>query len=166
MAVERRDDSRGFFARSWCAREFAEQGLDGRLVQCGISHNPLRGTLRGIHFQLPPHAEAKLIRCTRGAILDVALDIRTGSATFGRHVAVELSADTRDALYVPAGCAHGFQTLTDDTEVLYHMSEYYAPEAARGIRYNDPAFGIAWPIAEPIILDRDRTYPDFVAARP
>ena len=166
VEMERREDHRGFFARSWCTREFADNGLDARLVQSAISFNPRRGTLRGMHFQLPPHAEAKLIRCTRGAILDVALDIRAGSSTFGQHVAVELSQENHDGLYIPAGCAHGFQTLINNTEVLYYMSEFHAPDAARGVRYNDPAFGISWPIDDPIILNRDRTYPDFVPGQP
>lgn len=155
------EDQRGFFARTWCQREFAEHGLDPRLVQCSVSFNRRRGTLRGMHYQAPPHAEAKLIRCTRGAIWDVALDLRSGSPTFGQHVGEELSAANRAALYIPEGFAHGFQTLEDDTEVLYQMSEFYAPDAARGIRFDDPAFGIRWPLPEPIMLNRDRTYPDF-----
>jgi dTDP-4-dehydrorhamnose 3,5-epimerase len=162
---ERREDHRGFFARTWCQREFAEHGLDARLVQCGISFNPHRGTLRGLHFQLPPHAEAKLIRCTRGAIYDVAVDVRAESATIRQHVGVELTAENRKALYLAAGLAHGFQTLEENTEVLYHMSELYAPSAARGVRFNDPAFNIRWPLPDPIILDRDRTYADFGLTR-
>ena len=158
---ERREDNRGFFARTWCQREFAEHGLNPHLVQCSISLNRRRGTLRGIHYQEPPHAEAKLIRCTRGAIWDVALDLRLGLPTFGQHVGVELSADNRAALYIPEGVAHGFQTLVDDTEVLYQMSEFYAPEAGRGVRFDDPAFAIRWPVPDPILLERDRAYPDF-----
>jgi dTDP-4-dehydrorhamnose 3,5-epimerase len=165
---EPREDHRGFFARIWCAREFAEHGLDARLVQCSMSYNRRRGTLRGMHVQAASHAEAKLIRCTRGAIYDVALDIRPESATFGQHVAAELSAANHIMLYIPAGVAHGFQTLEDDTEVVYQMSEFHAPEAARGFRYDDPAFAIRWPVADPIILERDATYPDFTVppARP
>jgi dTDP-4-dehydrorhamnose 3,5-epimerase len=159
---ERREDSRGFFARTWCQREFAEHGLDSRLVQCSLSWNRRRGTLRGLHLQAPPHAEAKLIRCTQGAIWDVALDLRRDSRTFRRHVGVELSADNHVMLYIAAGIAHGFQTLVDETEVCYQMSEFYAPEAGRGVRFDDPAFAIPWPIPDPIVLDRDRTYPDFV----
>jgi dTDP-4-dehydrorhamnose 3,5-epimerase len=158
---EPREDNRGFFARTWCQREFAEHGLDPRLVQCSISFNRRRGTLRGVHYQEAPHAEAKLIRCTRGAIWDVALDLRLGLPTFGQHFAVELSAENRAALYIPEGCAHGFQTLVDDTEVLYQMSEFYAPESGRGLRFDDPAFAIPWPVPDPILLDRDRAYPDF-----
>jgi len=154
-------DERGFFARVWCAREFGARGLESRFVQSSISVNTRRGTLRGMHYQAPPHAEAKLVQCTRGAVFDVIIDLRPDSPTFGQHVALELTAASRRMLYIPAGVAHGFQTLADDTEVCYHMSEFYAPEAARGVRWNDPAFGIRWPIPDPIILDRDRTYPDW-----
>jgi dTDP-4-dehydrorhamnose 3,5-epimerase len=163
LEPELREDPRGFFARTWCQREFEEHGLDPRLVQVSVSFNRRRGTLRGMHYQAPPHAEAKLIRCTRGAIWDVALDLRPASPTFRQHIGVELTADNRAALYIPEGLAHGFQTLEDDTEVLYQMSEFYAPEVARGIRFDDPAFGIRWPLPEPIMLTRDRTYPDFAA---
>ena len=156
---ERREDRRGFFARTWCEEEFADHGLNPRLVQCSVSLNVLRGTLRGMHYQAPPHAEAKLIRCTGGAIWDVALDLRPDSPAFRRYVGAELSAENHLALYIPEGVAHGFQTLDDNTEVLYQMSAAYAPDAARGVRYDDPAFGIRWPIPEPILLDRDRNYP-------
>jgi dTDP-4-dehydrorhamnose 3,5-epimerase len=162
LELERHEDSRGFFARTWCQREFTEHGLDSRLVQCGLSWNRRRGTLRGMHYQAPPHAEVKLIRCTRGAIWDVALDLRPESPSFRRHVGVELSAENHAMLYVPEGVAHGFQTLVDDTEVCYQMSEFYAPESAHGVRFNDPAFAIRWPIPDPIVLERDATYPDFV----
>jgi len=158
---ERHADARGFFARTWCATEFARHGLSPRFVQASISHTPQRGTLRGLHYQVAPHAEAKLVRCTRGAIYDVAVDLRPDSPTFRRHAAVVLDADNRFALYIPEGCAHGFQTLTDDTEVLYQMSALYVPEAARGVRWDDPAFAIPWPPADRIIADRDRQYPDF-----
>ena len=154
-------DERGFFARIWCAREFAARGLESRLVQCSISVNRRRGTLRGMHYQAPPHTEVKLVRCTRGAVFDVIIDLRPDSPTLGQHVAVELTAESRRMLYIPAGVAHGFQALADGSEVCYHMSEFYAPEAARGVRWNDPAFGIHWPITDPIILDRDRAYPDW-----
>lgn len=163
ITPEPREDHRGIFARTWCQREFTEHGLDPRLVQCSVSFNRRRGTLRGMHYQAPPHAEAKVIRCTRGAIWDVALDLRPDSSTFRRHVGIELSADNRAALYIPQGLAHGFQTLVDDTEVLYQMSEFYAPEAGRGIRFDDPAFAIPWPLEQPILLDRDRQYADFSA---
>jgi dTDP-4-dehydrorhamnose 3,5-epimerase len=162
---EPREDRRGFFARTWCQDEFAAHGLNPRLVQCNISLNLLRGTLRGMHYQAPPHAEAKLIRCTRGAIWDVALDLRPESPTFRRHIGAELTAENRLALYIPEGVAHGFQTLHDNTEVLYQMSAAYAPDSARGVRFDDPAFGIAWPIPEPILLDRDRDYPNVEAGR-
>ena len=158
---QRHADNRGFFARVWCEREFAAHGLETRIAQCSISLSRHRGTLRGMHFQASPHGEVKLVRCTRGSLYDVIIDLRPGSPTFARHVAVELTADNRRALYIPRGFAHGFQTLTDDTEVLYQMSDFYAPNAARGVRWNDPAFSIRWPVAKPIMLDRDRHYPDF-----
>jgi dTDP-4-dehydrorhamnose 3,5-epimerase len=162
---ERREDQRGFFARTWCQRAFTAHGLNPRLVQCSVSFNRRRGTLRGMHYQVPPHAEAKLIRCTRGAIWDVALDLRPESQTFGRHVGMELTADNQKALYIPEGVAHGFQTLEDGTEVFYQMSEFYAPDAGRGVRFDDPAFAIRWPVPEAILLERDRDYPDFEASR-
>jgi dTDP-4-dehydrorhamnose 3,5-epimerase len=158
---ERREDVRGFFARTWCEREFAARGLNTRIAQCGVSFNTRKGTLRGLHYQTPPYREAKLVRCTRGAIHDVVLDLRPESATFRRHLGLLLSAENRRMLYVPEGCAHGFQTLEDDTEVFYQISECYVPEHARGVRWNDPAFGIEWPPGERTILDRDRDYPDF-----
>jgi dTDP-4-dehydrorhamnose 3,5-epimerase len=161
--VERLEDSRGFFARTWCEREFAERGLNPRLAQCNVSFNKRRGTLRGLHYQAAPHREAKLIRCTRGAIHDVILDLRPDSPTFKRHVAVVLDAESRRMLYVPEGLAHGFQTLEDDTEVFYQMSAFYAPDHARGVRWNDPAFGIQWPEAERTISERDQRYSDFPA---
>ena len=154
-------DERGFFARSWCRNEFAEHGLDPDLVQCNISFNKTKGTLRGLHYQAQPHAEAKLVRCTRGAIHDVIVDLRPDSPTFKSWLAVELSADNRYMLYVPAGFAHGFQTLADDTEVFYQMSEYHYPDCARGVRWDDPAFAIAWPVANVIMSERDRSYPRF-----
>lgn len=163
LEPERHDDQRGWFARSWCEREFAEHGLNTRLAQCSISNNRRRGTLRGLHYQAAPHAEAKLIRCTRGAIWDVALDLRPESPTFLRHVGVMLTARNGRALYIPEGLAHGFQTLADDTDVFYQMSEFYVPDAARGVRFDDPAFAIRWPVADPIVLERDRSYPDFEA---
>ncbi len=164
VELERHCDTRGFFARTWCEREFAAAGLETRLVQCSLSFNLRRGTLRGMHFQVAPFEEVKLIRCTAGAIHDVVIDVRPESRTYLDHFAVELSAQNRHALYVPAGFAHGFQTLMDDTEVFYQMSEVFAPECARGIRWNDPQFGIEWPILQPIILDRDASYADYVPA--
>jgi dTDP-4-dehydrorhamnose 3,5-epimerase len=155
------EDARGFFARAWCQRENEARGLNPRLVQCSISFNKKRGTLRGMHYQIMPHQEARLVRCTRGAIYDVIIDLRPDSSTFKQWMAVELTADNRRMLYVPEGFSHGFQTLEDNTEVFYQMSEYYAPECARGVRWNDPAFGIRWPAGELIISERDRRYPDF-----
>lgn len=161
VELEPRPDERGFFARSWCQREFEQHGLDARLVQCNISHNLHRATLRGLHYQATPHPETKLVRCTQGAIYDVALDLRPEQPTFRKWVALELSARNRRALYIPAGCAHGFQSLTDESEVLYHMSEYYHPDLARGVRWNDPAFAITWPLPQPLLSPRDAGYPDF-----
>jgi dTDP-4-dehydrorhamnose 3,5-epimerase len=158
---EPREDERGFFARTWCQQEAEAHGLDPRVVQCNISYNKIRGTLRGLHYQRPPFAEAKLVRCTRGAIFDVILDLRAGSPSYKRHFAVTLSAENRAMLYVPEGFAHGFQTLLDDTEVFYQMSQYYAPDSAVGIRWNDPAFDILWPEDVRTLSDRDRSYPDY-----
>lgn len=161
---ERFEDDRGFFARTWCAEEFEARGLAARLSQCSISANRIRGTLRGMHWQAAPWAEAKLVRCTLGAVYDVALDLRAGSPAYRRWISAELSAENHCALYVPEGCAHGFQTLTHDAEVFYQISAPYHPEASRGARWNDPQFGIHWPVGEPILSDRDRTYPDYEAA--
>jgi dTDP-4-dehydrorhamnose 3,5-epimerase len=158
---ERREDQRGFFARTWCAREFEARGLTTRLVQCSVSFNKRKGTLRGMHYQAPPHEEAKLVRCTMGAIHDVIIDLRPTSPTYKLYVAVLLTAENRRMLYVPEGFAHGFQTLVDDTEVFYQMSEFHSPAHARGVRWDDPAFAIAWPPDDRIINDRDRSYPDF-----
>lgn len=158
---ERFEDERGFFARSFCAREFEAHGLNPRIAQCSFSFTRKKGTLRGLHFQRPPHAEARLVRCTAGALYDVIVDLRPDSLTFRRHFGIELSARNRKMLYVPEGCAHGFQTLEDDTEALYQMSEFYVPDAAAGVRWNDPAFGITWPLAVTVISERDRTCPDF-----
>jgi dTDP-4-dehydrorhamnose 3,5-epimerase len=162
---ERREDERGFFARTWCQREFASHGLHTQWVQCNISFNRQKGTLRGLHYQRPPCEEAKLIRCTRGAMYDVIIDLRTESSTFTHWVAVELTADNRRMLYIPEGFAHGFQTLTGETEVFYQMSQFYAPEYASGVRWDDPAFNIAWPADERTISERDRSYPDFLPQR-
>ncbi len=161
---ELREDERGFFARTWCRNEFAEHGLNGQLAQCSISFNKKKGTLRGLHYQAAPHKEAKLVRCTKGAIYDVALDLRPDSPTFLQHVAVALSGINRVMLYIPEGCAHGFQTLEQESEVLYQMSEMHCQECARGVRWNDPAFGIEWPPDERTMAARDREYPDFKVA--
>jgi dTDP-4-dehydrorhamnose 3,5-epimerase len=158
---ERLSDSRGFFARAWCRNEFEALGLTSTLAQCSISYNRVAGTLRGLHFQIAPHAEAKLVRCTMGSLYDVIVDLRPASSTFKQWFAVELSAENRLMTYVPEGCAHGFQTLTDHVEVFYQISEFYAPEAARGVRWNDPAFGIEWPNPSPILSAQDQQYPDF-----
>ena len=155
------EDERGFFARTFCVREFEAHGLNPHVAQCNISYNPKRGTLRGMHYQAAPHAEAKLVRCIRGAIYDVIIDLRPESPTFKEWVAVELTANNRRMLYVPEGFAHGFQTLGDDSEVFYQMSEYYHSECARGVRWNDPAFGIVWPEAVPVMSDRDKGFSDY-----
>jgi dTDP-4-dehydrorhamnose 3,5-epimerase len=161
LAPERFEDERGFFARTWCQREFTERGLNPSLVQCSISFSHKRGTLRGMHCQAAPHQEAKLVRCTAGAIYDVIIDLRPGSPTFMRWMAVEITARNRRLLYVPEDFAHGFQTLEDNTEVFYQMSQFYDPDAATGVRWDDRAFGIQWPPADRIISARDATYPDF-----
>ena len=155
------EDERGYFARSWCQHEFETHGLDSRLVQCNISFNRKKGTLRGMHYQLPPFAETKLVRCTRGAVYDVIVDLRPDSPTCSRWVGVELTPDNGKMLYVPRGFAHGFQTLEDDTEVFYQMSEFYAPEYARGVRWNDSQFKVIWPSQVTVISKRDQEYADF-----
>lgn len=154
-------DERGFFARLFCRDEFAARGLNAVLAQTSISFNRCRGTLRGLHYQVSPHQEAKLVRCTQGAIFDVAVDLRGDSPTFTRWHAVELSMDNRRMFYIPEGCAHGLLTLRDDTEIHYHISEFQHPESFRGLRWNDPAFGIVLPEPVRVISDRDRDYPDF-----
>jgi dTDP-4-dehydrorhamnose 3,5-epimerase len=161
ICLELMHDERGFFARTWCSREFAQRGLNPGVVQCNISMNVRKGTLRGIHFQKAPHQEAKLVRCTRGRVYDVALDLRPESSTFMQWAGVELSAETGNALYIPEGCGHGFLTLEDRTELFYQMSEFHHPEAAQGVRWNDSAFQIEWPAPVEVISERDRTYPDF-----
>jgi dTDP-4-dehydrorhamnose 3,5-epimerase len=162
IELDRREDERGFFARAWCAREFADHGIDDTWVQSNISHNTHAGTLRGLHVRRPPREEAKLVRCIRGAIHDVLVDLRRASPTYREHVSIVLSADNGLALYVPKGVAHGFQTLEDDTDVLYLMSDYHSAEHESGVRWNDPAFAIAWPEAERRIMSaRDASYADF-----
>lgn len=152
------EDERGFFARSFCQDEFVAHGLNPEVAQCNVSFNSKRGTLRGMHFQCHPHSEDKLVRCTQGAIWDVIVDLRPGSATFCKWFGVELSGTTRRALYVPKGFAHGFQTLVENSEVLYMMSERFHPESARGVRWDDPAFGIDWPIENPSLSEKDRGF--------
>ena len=162
VELERHEDDRGFFARIWSDDELAPLGLDDRVSQCSLSRNTRAGTLRGLHFQAAPHAETKIVRCTRGAIFDVALDLRPGSPTRLRWFGVELDAEHANALYIPKGLAHGFQTLVDDTDVLYMISDPYVPESAGGVRWDDPAFGIQWPDApERTISERDLNWPAF-----
>jgi len=161
IETERFEDVRGYFARTFCENEFKTQGLETRIAQCNVSFNRRKGTLRGMHYQATPFEEAKLVRCTRGAIFDVIIDLRRESATFKKHFAVQLDERNCKMLYIPAGLAHGFQTLEDDTEIFYQMSQVYSAEHARGVRWNDPAFGIQWPHDEWTILERDRNYPDF-----
>lgn len=160
---ERREDERGFFARAFCREEFRSHGLKTEFLQCSISYNKMKGTLRGMHYQASPHEEAKLVRCTRGAIYDVALDLRPGSATLRQWAATGLSADNRRMFYVPEGCAHGFQTLEDDTEIFYQISTPFHPESSRGVRWNDPAFAIDWPLPNPILSVRDSGLPEVSA---
>lgn len=160
--LEVREDERGFFARSWCNNEFVEHGINPDLVQCNISFNIKKGTLRGMHYQSEPFPEAKVVRCTMGTIYDVIVDLRPDSLTFKDWVSVELSAENRRALYVPFGFAHGFQTLTDNCEVFYQMSEYYHPECSKGVRWDDLAFSIEWPFPEQITIShRDKSYVNF-----
>lgn len=159
---ERKEDERGFFARTWCAEEFASHGLNSHLVQCSISYNKKKGTLRGMHYQVVPFEEAKLVRCTRGAIFDVIIDLRPESPTYTKHASIVLTESNRHMLYIPEGMAHGFQTIEDDTEVFYQMSQVFHPESARGVRWDDPSFGIEWPPAERIISARDRQYAAFI----
>ena len=164
--VELRSDDRGFFARTFCAREFAEHGLNASVAQANISLNTRKGTLRGLHFQCPPLAETKLVRCTRGAMLDVIVDLRPESPTYLQHVGVELTGGNRRALYVPARFAHGYQVLDDDTETTYLMGEFYAPEAAGGLRYSDPRLAIAWPLPPREMTPRDLEWPLLDATEP
>jgi dTDP-4-dehydrorhamnose 3,5-epimerase len=162
---ERFGDERGFFARTFCERTFREAGLEPPSAQSSVSFNARAGTLRGLHFQAAPHEEVKLVRCTRGRAFDVAVDLRPYSTTFRRWTSVVLSPDEHVALYVPRGCAHGFLTLEDATELVYQISPAFVAEAARGVRWDDPAFGIAWPGMPAVLSERDATYPDFVASR-
>ena len=158
---ERLEDERGFFARTWCRKEFEKQGLDPDWVQCNISYNKRKGTLRGMHYQIAPCAEAKLVRCTMGAIYDVIIDLRPDSETYCRWISAELSAENRKMIYIPEGFANGFQTLMDNTEVYYQMSEFYAPEYARGVLWNDPKFKIEWPDDVRVISEKDKNFQHF-----
>ena len=152
-------DSRGFFARSWCQKEFENRGLDPKVVQCNVSFNKKKGTLRGMHYQAAPNAEAKLVRCSSGSVYDVVIDLRPQSPTFKQWIPVVLRSSDRNMIYVPKGCAHGFLTLEDDTEIFYQMSEFYSAESSRGVRWNDPAFAIKWPLPPAVISERDAGYP-------
>jgi dTDP-4-dehydrorhamnose 3,5-epimerase len=162
--IEPREDERGFFARIWCRQELAAQGLDTEIAQESLSFNRHRGTVRGLHFQRPPHEETKIVRCPRGGIFDVIVDLRPRSPTYLRWQGFELTAENHKALYVPKGFAHGFQTLVDDAEIVYQISEFYAPNSAGGHRYDDAAFGVAWPLPVTMISERDLSWPAFNAA--
>lgn len=164
IELERRTDERGFFARTWCQREFAATGLEQRFVQANLSYSRRRGTLRGMHYQVPPFSEAKLVRCVRGALYDVIIDLRRNSKTYKQWIGVKLSGENHKMLYVPEGFVHGFQTLEDDTDVVYQVSQFYSPESERGVRYDDPAFGIVWPLKVEVVSEKDRSWPDFVDA--
>lgn len=155
------EDERGFFARTYCEEEFRRRGLDARIAQCSMAFSRRRGTLRGMHYQREPYAEVKLVRCTRGSVYDVIIDLRPHSPTFRHWLGAELTAANRRMLYIPTGFAHGYQTLEDETEITYQMSVPYHPEAAAGVRWDDPAFGVRWPLAVSVIAERDRSYPDF-----
>jgi dTDP-4-dehydrorhamnose 3,5-epimerase len=161
--LEPREDARGFFARAWCREEFDARGLATGFAQANLSRTRQAGTIRGLHHQVAPHSEAKLVRCIRGAIFDVIVDLRPTSGSYMRWYGVELTADNHRQLYAPEGCAHGYQVLEDETEVFYQASTFYAPEAERGIRWNDPAFHIEWPLADADVSDKDRAWPNFVA---
>ncbi len=158
---EKIEDSRGFFARTWCQRDFERHGISFQPVQCNMSHNKYKGILRGMHYQSAPHQEAKLVWCIKGAIHDVIIDLRPLSPTFMQYLSVVLSEENRRILFIPEGFANGFQTLQDESDVFYQMSEFYTPEFAKGVRWNDPAFGIQWPTDERLISDRDQGFPDF-----
>jgi dTDP-4-dehydrorhamnose 3,5-epimerase len=163
--IEPHGDERGFFARAYCAREFEQHGISPRFVNANISHNVLKGTLRGMHYQRAPYAEIKVVRCTRGGIFDVIVDLRPQSPTLGEWIGAELTADNHRMLVVPEGFAHGFVTLVDDTEVTYQVSEFFTPEAEGGVRWDDPAFGIEWPVEVRVVSDKDRSWPPYVHPR-
>lgn len=162
IELEPIEDMRGFFARSFCRREFEEHGLNPEIAQCDISFNRQKGTIRGMHYQAPPMEEAKLVRCTAGAMYDVIIDLRPASPAYRKWISAGLTAENRKMLYIPGGFAHGFQTLTDNTEVFYQISQFYSPAHGRGIRWNDPAFNIEWPIKNPVISEKDSSYGDFL----
>ncbi len=159
--IEPAFDVRGFFARTWCADEFARRGLESVLSQCSLSFNKIKGTLRGMHYQAVPHEDAKVVSCIGGAVYDAIVDLRPASPTFRRWLGVELSADNRRLIYIPPGCAHGFLTLQDNSAVYYQNTRRFVSESSRGVRWDDPAFGIVWPATPSVILERDRQYPDF-----
>lgn len=161
IEIEKRSDARGFFARAWCENEFHEHGIDVQFVQANIGFSEHAGTVRGLHYQLAPHEETKLIRCTRGAVFDVIVDLRTTSPGYKQWYGVELSEQNHRMLYVPGGCAHGYQTLTESAEVFYPVSTFFKPEAERGIRYDDPTFNIEWPIHVRVISEKDRAWTDY-----
>jgi dTDP-4-dehydrorhamnose 3,5-epimerase len=165
IELEKFEDERGFFALNWSAKEFEALGLEALVAEANVSFNKKKGTLRGMHYQQHPHEQAKLVRCTRGAIYDVIIDLRPSSSTLTEWVAAELTADNHRMLYIPVGFAHGFQTLVDDAEVSYQMSSVFVPGSGAGVRWNDPAFGISWPIADMTINERDRSYPQYIPNR-
>ncbi|MCL4475996.1 MAG: dTDP-4-dehydrorhamnose 3,5-epimerase [Nitrospirae bacterium] len=161
VELEKRADERGFFARTWCKKEFDAHGLPSQMAQANVSSNKKKGTLRGMHYQMTPHEETKLVRCTRGAIYDVIIDLRPNSSTYKEWIGVELTSENYKMLFVPENFAHGFQTLEDNTEVIYQVSQFYSPGSERGARYNDPAFGIRWPAQVHVISDKDKNWPDY-----
>ncbi len=162
IEIEPAEDDRGFFARTFCKREFEQHGLNESVTQISVSLNKIKGTLRGMHYQVNPHRETKVVRCTRGAIYDVIIDLRPESRTFKQWIALQLTEHNRRMLYVPEGCAHGYETLEDNTEVLYQISTEFVEEAARGVRWDDPAFGVVWPTSKKVISAKDQTFPDFL----
>lgn len=161
IEIEKREDERGFFARGWCQNEFEAHGLVSRVVQANISYNKKRGTLRGMHYQIAPYEETKLVRCTRGALFDVIVDLRPASPTYRQWYGVELTAENYKMLFVPEGLAHGFITLQDETEATYQVSQFYTPGSERGLRYNDPSFKIEWPAEVQVISEKDKSWPDY-----
>jgi dTDP-4-dehydrorhamnose 3,5-epimerase len=160
--IEPHRDNRGFFARAFCKEEFAKNNLESEIIQCNLSHNIQKGTLRGMHYQIPPHEEIKMVRCTKGTIFDVAVDLRENSPTYLKWRGFEIRADNYSMLYIPRGCAHGYQTLEDDTTVFYMVTEPFHPESERGIRWNDPTITIKWPLPVSFISDKDNNYSDFI----
>ena len=163
IEIQKLEDARGFFARAWCKNEFERHGLISHLMQSNISFSNRKGTLRGMHYQIAPNQESKLVRCTKGAIYDVIIDLRPNSLTYKQWLGTELTAENYKMLYVPESFAHGFQTLENDTEVIYQVSQFYAPQSERGVRYNDPAFGIKWPVDVQVITDKDNNWADYTA---